>query len=196
MASLGQSFDPNAVAPSTGGGGGVHPAGIFEFEINESDVKPNNKGTGLVLKFVAEGTGNAEAPSDNKGKKVFGNINVTNESAQAQTIGQGELSALCAAIGYTSALEDSEALHYQPFWAEIVHEPRMKKDSFGKYTIPDYESDGVTPKVNAVIKKYMFEGMDDAKPAAPTPPAGKPAAQAAPAQTAAPAGGRSWQRKT
>lgn len=195
MASLGLSggFDPNSVKPSTGGNGGVHPAGIFEFEIQSSEVKANSSGTGLVMKFEAFGTGNADAPSDNKGLKVFGNINIQHEKAQVQAIGQSELSALCAAAGFTEALEDTEQLHYLPFFAEIVHETRMSKAS--NYKSPDLNDDG-TPKMNAVIKRYMFEGMENAAPAAATPPASKPAAQPAPTTPPAAGGTRSWQRKT
>jgi len=195
MASLGQSFDPNSVAPDTGAGGGLHPAGVFEVEITESDVKPTSNGKGMILKFVAEGTGNPNAPEDNKGKKIYGNINVQHESAQAQAIGQGQLSALCAAVGFTSALEDSEQLHYQPFWVEVKHEQRMGKDAAGKYTVPQFFDDG-SPKMNAEIKRYIFG--DEA--GQPQPPAQKAAPQAAPApaqtaQAAPAAGGRTWQRR-
>jgi hypothetical protein len=197
MAGLGTAFDPNAVKPDTGNGGGVHPAGIFEFEIQESDVGATSKGTGTILKFTAVGTGHHEAPSDNRGLKVWANINIANENAQAQAIGQGQLSALCRSMGFAEELEDSEQLHYQPFWAEVVHKPRMKKNpATNKYDIPDTNDDG-SPKISAEFKRFMFEGMEEGATPAASPPAAKREPTPPPAQPAtAPAGAkkRPWDK--
>lgn len=195
MAGFGTSFDPNTT-PDTGASGGVHPEGIFEFEITESDVKPTSKGTGQIMAFTAVGTGNGDAPEDNKGKKVWGNINVVNDNAQAQAIGQAQLAALCKACGLEIGdLTDSEQLHYRPFWAEVVQKQRMGKDAQGKYTVPQFNDDG-SPKMGAEFKRFMFEGMEEV--AQKSPPASKPAAQPAPAAAPAPApaaGRRPWATK-
>lgn len=191
MASLGQPFDPNTVEPGKGGGGGaLVPVGDHEFEMRISDVKPNSKGSGTVAKFEAFHTGR-DAP-ELKDRRVFVNINLTHTSAQAQSIGQGEFSALCAAIGETGTVEDTEQLHYRPFHARVEHEQAQDWKQNGK---PMFKDDG-SPLMNAVIKRFLFDD-GEAPPAANDPPANKPAPQQQAASTAtggaAPA--RSWQRK-
>jgi hypothetical protein len=193
MASLGMTFDPNTVDPSTGGGDfKLLPVGPAELEIRESEVKPNSKGTGTVAAFVAYHTG-LDYP-ECRDQKVFININLTNESAQAQAIGQGEFSALCAAIGETGTVEDTEQLHFRPFYAELKHETAMDKAT--GYKQPLMKKDGSGPLLNAVVKRFLFEDGD--APSAPQPPANKPAAQpqTQPQQQAVSGGGRSWQRKS
>jgi hypothetical protein len=196
MASLGVSIDPNVTPPSTGGGGGgkLHPTGDYEFEIQVSDVKPNSKGTGTVLKMEIFNTGNPDPTL--KDLRIFANINLTHKSAQAQSIGQGEFSALCAAIGETGVVEDSELLHYRPFPARIVHEQAKDWKKGGALMFKD---DG-SPLMNAVVQRYLFE--DGEAPTATQPPANKAPAQQAqqrqpPAQQQAAAPQqRAWQRKT
>lgn len=191
MAQLGQAFDPNSVAPSTGGGGPLHPAGDFQFEVQESDVKPNSKGTGQVMSGVLVNLGNAEDESQgaDKGKKVYFSINVAHENAQTQTIGQGELSAMCAAAELVETLTDSNQLHYRPLWARIGHEAMMSKES--NFKSPMIGDDG-KPKMKAVVLRYLFGDAE----AAPATPATKAAATPAPATAAPASGGRTWQRKT
>lgn len=185
MASLGQPFNHNDVAPSTGGGGGLCPEGDWTFEITESDVAATTNGKGMMLKLTLEGV-----DPENKGMKVWKNINIQNESAQAQAIGQGELSALCKAIGLDGELQDSEQLHFKPFGARIVHEQQKTKES--NYKTPAFNADG-SPKMRAEVKRFLFGEVEEFVPSQ------KPAAQAAPApqqQAAAPAtSGRTWQRK-
>lgn len=192
MASLGIQFDPNSVAPSTGGSGGLHPAGDFEFEFTESEVKPTSKGNGQIMTFVLVNVGNPEDSSAGaaNGQKVYASINVVNESAQAQKIGQEQLSALCASAEFVEQLTDSEQLHYKRLWARVVHKPQMSKES--GYKSPAFHDDG-TPKMRAEVQRYLF-GDDEAAPAAP---ATKAAPQAAPpAAAAAPAGGaRKWAKR-
>lgn len=194
MASLGLTIDPNTIAPSTGGGDfKMIPEGPNEFEIRESEVKPNSKGTGTMMSCVAyhTGTDNPEV----KDQKLFININLTHTSAQTQQIGQSEFSALCAAIGETGLVEDSEQLHFRPFWADIKHAPAMDKAT--GYTKPLMKKDGSGPLMNAEVKRFLFEDGE-----APAVPENKPAPQqvAPPAppqqQQAASGGTRSWQRKT
>lgn len=170
MAQLGTAFDPNSVEPDKGGGGGLHPAGNFEFEIQESDVKANSNGSGQVLKFTAVGIGD-----ENKGLKIFENLNIVHTSAQAQAIGQAQLSALCRAMDFTDELTDSEQLHYRPFWAEIVHEQQIDFKTKAKL----FHDDG-NPKMRAVVKKYLFEDGEAPTQPAATPPAEKQAPKAPP----------------
>lgn len=185
MASLGQSFNHNDVEPSTGGSGGLHPEGDFGFEIIESDVSPTSNGKGMMLKLTLQGI-----DAENKGLKVWKNINIQHENSQAQTIGQGELSALCKAIGHDGDLADSEQLHFRPFGARIFHEQQKTKES--GYKSPAFNADG-SPKLRAEVKRFLFGEVEDFVPSS-KPAAQAPAQPAAPAsQSAAPA--RAWQRK-
>lgn len=188
MASLGKTFDPNAQAPSTGGGGKLHPKGDFELEIRASEVGPTRNGKGKVLKMEVFNTGRDDPAL--RDMKVFANINLENESVQAQTIGQGELTALCLAIGETGTVEDSELLHYRPFYARIDHEQAKDFKNDGKLMFKDNGD----PLMNAIIRRYLFEDETGASEAAPAQQA---QAQPPPAQkqTSPAGGGRTWQKR-
>lgn len=190
MASISRNVD-QSVAPSTGGGGGLIPVGEHEFEIRVSDVKSNSKGTGEIAAFEVFHTGR-DMP-DLKDKRVFVNINLTHTSAQAQAIGQGEFSALKAAIGHEGDVEDTEQLHYKPFYARVKHEQAKNWKKGGELMFKDNGD----PLMNAVISAFLFEGCDD-KPAANDPPANKPAPQTQQQAAPAPAAGatRTWRSKT
>lgn len=192
MAQLGIAFDPNTVEPSKGGGDGAHPCGIFRFEIQETEVKPTNSGNGKILAFQAVNLG--EEDPTLKNRKVYCNINIQNESAQAQTIGQSELSALCAAMGFTDELTDSDQLRYQPFFAEVKWERAMQKNPVTKkYDTPKNNAAG-EPLFNAVIKRYLF-GDAEGEPGAAAAPAQKQQPQQQVQQPAAASGARSWRDK-
>jgi hypothetical protein len=193
MASLGGYLEQDTV-PDTGNGGGgePHPVGIYEFEMRESDVKATGGGTGLMAAYVAFGTGNSQAPSDNKDKRVWVNFNIKNKSAQAQSIGQSQYKALYEACGGVDVvrceyhqMEETDRLHFLPFWAEVVHEQRKTKDS--GYKELAFKPDG-SPDMQAVFKRFMFEGMDDV--AQSPPPSKAPAQKSEPEQKPAPAAGR------
>lgn len=182
MASMNMDFDPRAVEPDAGpkGGGVIPEEGPFEFELIESDVTPTRDGTGQKLEVVAECL-----TEPYRGRKVFDSINIVNKSAQAQAIGQGQLSALCRAAGFADKLEDSEQLHHRPFWAKLKieeyfsnkHQRQMQKN---------------------VFKQFMFDGCEDG--ASANPPEQKAQAQQsaprqAPANTSAGAPSRPWLKK-
>lgn len=191
MAGLGTAFNPTEVAPDQGGGSFVlAPEGPGEYEVTESDVKPTSKGTGLVASFVLVGIG-----TDNKGAKIFFNCNVQNESAQAQAIGQAQLSAMCKACDFVDELSDTNQLHFRPMWIDVKHVQQMKKGASGKYDDPQFNDDG-SPRMRAEVKRFLFDGCDEA-PVKSDPPAAKPAASAPPKQPPAAATGakRPWDKK-
>lgn len=183
MASLGQSFNHEEVAPDAGGG--VMPKGDYELEITESDVKEANSKKGLVMSFTAE-----VVSGEFKGRKVWERINISHENPVAQKIGQGQLSALCKAAGVDSTIEDSEQLHFKPFWAHL--------------DIESYTGSDGKDKLKNVIKKYHFDdgAVAPTTKAAPTPAAAPAAPRAsapsrpAPAAAPAAAGARSmpWKK--
>lgn len=126
------NFDATTVAPQQSFS--PIPAGVYAAQIVDSDVKPlkSGKGTGLSLTFeVLDG--------EYKGRKVFGNLNVQHENAQAQEIAQAQLSALCHATGVIK-LQDSSQLHNKPIRMRVKirtqegYEPRNEVTGFEALT--------------------------------------------------------------
>lgn len=188
MAGLGQLNDDVAVNNGGGGEFKLLPEDDYELEITESDVKPSSTGKGQNL------SGKVQVVSGTyKGEWFFFSVNnIQHESAQSQAIGQGQLKALFEACGGEGAfgfpfggLDDSEKLHYRPFYAHVVQDT---------YTPKSGKRAGVET-TNNKIGKFLWEGMpeDDA----PATPAGKqeaapPPKQPEPAKAAA--GSRPWKK--
>lgn len=179
MASLGQIQDDVEANASTSSGGGVTvlPDDVYELEVIESDVKANGKGTGLNLNFKVR-----VVAGPRKDVWFFDGINnIQHESAQSQTIAQGQLRALAEACGLDWPLTntDSEVFHFRNFHAQVgsetyhstKHNKELTKNKIVKYLYGDIQPDEVAPK----------------------PPVEKAATtqQQAPAE----AGKRTWQRK-
>lgn len=174
------------VEVNNGGGGSftLLDEDDYELEITESDVKASSTGKGKNL------SGKVQVVSGpHKDRWFFFSINnIEHESAQSQAIGQGQLKALCHAVGFDfTALADSEQLHFRPFWARVIQD---------SYTARSGAKAGQTV-TNNKIGKFLWEGMpeDDkaAPPAAkhaPTVAAAKPAEPEKPAAT----GRRPWEK--
>ena len=107
MAELGQNgFDSTQVEPSTDFE--APQAGRYVAEISDSDMRPNNKGTGeyLWLEFTV-----LDGPF--AGRKLWTQLNLVNPSPQAVEIAQRDLSAICRAVGKLR-IQDSIELHNIP----------------------------------------------------------------------------------
>ncbi len=129
------------------------PNGIYELEIEASEVAPTKDGTGTILKT----TNVVIRPEQFAKRKLFNNFNLENKSVQAQEIGQRQFASLCRAIG-VSSVEDSDELHFKTYTVRI---------GLGKPS-----KDGQYP-ARAEIKKFFFpdEGnvpepaIDETRPA-------------------------------
>lgn len=185
MASLGKRFDATEHDTEQRDYAEL-PNGIYVLEIEASEVKKTSNGRGTILKV----TNSVVEPDEYKGRKLFNNYNLENESSQAQEIGQKQFAALCRAIG-VDAVEDSEELHFHPYTAKV---------GLGKPS-----KDGQYP-ARAEIKTYYFPDAGNVPPAAideNQPAAAKPANDnrpaaanqnnPAPAQRAA--GAKPWGKK-
>ena len=165
MASLGQKFDATQ-HDTTQSDYSELPSGIYVLEIEASEVKPTSNGKGTILKVTNSVIEPEEWNGQQlKGRKLFNNYNLENESAQAQEIGQKQFAALCRAIG-VSEVEDSEELHFHAYTAKV---------GLGKPS-----KDGQYP-ARAEIKRYFFSDEGEVPPAAidatqPAPAPAKPAA--------------------
>lgn len=181
MAKLGTTFDASAHDTEQRDYEEL-PNGIYELEIEASDVTPTKDGRGTILKTTMV----VLRPEEYEKRKLFNNYNLENPNAQAQEIGQRQFASLCRAIG-VQEVEDSEELHFKAFTAKI---------GLGKPS-----KDGQYP-ARAEIKKYYFPDQGDVPEPAidaeqPRPAANdnRPAARPA-QQAAAPAAGkRPWGSK-
>jgi hypothetical protein len=91
----------------------VIPAGEYIAIIEESDYKLNKKGSGMILNLkysVIDGP--------MKGRKLFENLNLKHENAQAQHISQQAFNSVCKALGFTH-VQDSSQLHDKPLKIEV-----------------------------------------------------------------------------
>lgn len=98
------------------------PAGVYTTAVVDSDVKPTQKG-GTQAIFTLQVVDGPFA-----GRKVFARLNVRNASAEAERIGQAQLSALCHAAGVLQ-LQDTSQLHGKVVRAKVT----VRKDETGQY---------------------------------------------------------------
>jgi hypothetical protein len=92
------------------------PKGRYLAMITYSEIKPNSKRTGDLLKLTFE---IIDGPG--KGRKVFESINVRHENKTAEKIGTEQLNMLCMATGQLH-LQDSDQLHNIPVAIDVVIE--------------------------------------------------------------------------
>ncbi len=190
MARLGTTFNAQDHDTEQRGEYEELPNGIYQMEIEASEVTTPKSGSGTILKT----TNSVVAPEEFKGRKLFNNYNLENANAQAQEIGQRQFASLCRAIGVQS-VEDSEDLHFRSFTVKV---------GLGKPS-----KDGQYP-ARAEIKRYFFpdegnvpEPEIDAVQPRPTPANDNraPAAndnrqqQAASRPAAAATGSRPWGKR-
>lgn len=92
---------------------GPLPAGDYEMMIVKSETKPTKALTGHYLELEMH-----VIAGEHSGRRHWERLNLDNPNQQAVKIAQESLAKLCIAIG-ADDVEDSEALHDQPFVAEI-----------------------------------------------------------------------------
>jgi hypothetical protein len=140
------------------------PAGVYLAQVVESDVRPLKSGQGRALALTFQVL---QGPCVNR--RVFANLNIEHRSsAEAERIAQGQLSALCHAVGVIN-LQDTTQLHMRPVQIRV----KVRKDDSGQY--PDKN------EVTGFEAAAPVAGQ--ARPAAPMPasaPVAPPAAPAAP----------------
>jgi hypothetical protein len=128
MASLQQvfqgGFDANAVEPDQGRGDFtlIEAGTLLDFEITGAEVKDAGTGSGCYL--VLEST--AIGPT-HVGRKIWKNITLRNTNAQAESIGQAQLSALCRAVNIPK-LNDTDQLFGKIFRGRVGVEKGRAKD--------------------------------------------------------------------
>lgn len=114
MANL-NGFDANRVDPASNFD--PLPAGKYLAAIIESEMKPTKSGTGNYLQLTFQ-----VLDGPHKGRLLWARLNLDNPNATAVQIAQGELSAICRAVGVLVP-HDSVELHNLP----LVISVRCKK---------------------------------------------------------------------
>lgn len=190
MANLGGMFDPSTV-PEGDNNFEVFPAGWYEMQIIESDVKKTKDETGKYVALSWEILGPSYA-----GRRVFSNVNIINKSQQAQEIGQRQLANVCAATG-VGAIEDTEELHYKPCLGLVAIEPA--KDGYEAKNIVKRwkEIGGVAEQPAQAPAQRPTQAAAQARSSSPASSAATNSQTASIARTAASAstGSRPWARK-
>lgn len=120
MADL-RGFDANSVEPA--GDFEPIPAGKYQAVITESELKATKAGTGHYLQLTFQVV---EGPFQNR--LLWARLNIDNANAQARKIAQGELSAICRAVGVL-APNDSVELHNLPL---VIHVRCKKRTDTGE----------------------------------------------------------------
>jgi hypothetical protein len=122
MADL-RGFDANNVEPA--GDFEPIPAGKYLAVITESEFKPTKAGTGNYLQLAFQ---IIEGPYTNR--LLWARLNLDNANDTARKIAQGELSAICRAVGVL-APNDSVELHNLPL---VIHVRCKKRSDTGEIT--------------------------------------------------------------
>jgi len=122
MANL-NGFNANNVDPATDFE--PIPAGKYLAIITDSEVKATKSGTGQYLELTFQ-----VIDGPYKGRLLWSRLNLENPSAQAVQIAQGELSAICRAVGVMQP-KDSIELHNVPL---LVTVKCKKRDDTGDMT--------------------------------------------------------------
>lgn len=168
------NFDARTVAPEASRD--PIPAGVYLAHITESDVVATKAG-GQMLKLTHE-----ILDGQCKGRKVWGNINVKNASAEAERIGQAQLSGLCHAVGVLD-LRDTSMLHMLPVRVRVSIRPAG----------PD--RNGVQRDAQNEVKGYEAAGGAPAQPSFQQPAAQQQPASQAPRPPAAAPAQAPWARR-
>lgn len=114
MAQIGNYVpDPNETEESFD----IVPAGEYIAVITASDYKVNKKNTGMILSLTYE---IIDGPK--KGSKIFENLNLENENAQAVQIAKKTLNSICLACGIQT-VQDSAQLHGIPMLLDVGVKP-------------------------------------------------------------------------
>jgi hypothetical protein len=116
------------------------PPGKYLAVITESETKPTKNGNGNYLELTFQVI---EGPYKNR--NLWSRLNLENPSAQAVQIAQGELSALCRAVGIMQP-KDSIELHNLPL---VVGVKCKKREDNGD----------VVNEIKGYYKKETVNGM-------------------------------------
>lgn len=126
------------------------PAGWYPAIITGSEGKATKESTAAVPRGYLQLTFDI-IDGEFKGRKVFARLNLQNPNVQTVEIANGQLSAICHAVGVIQ-MRDTEQLHGKPLLIKVS----LKKDPTGEYEpsndVKMYKGiEGATPSAGAGI---------------------------------------------
>jgi hypothetical protein len=131
-------FNPNEI-PEDNRSFEPLPAGDYNMQVVDSEVKPTKKGNGDQLVLTLEVL---DGPYANR--RVWDRLNIRNPNSDAQRIAERALADLCLAINVMH-ITDSSSLHFKPFIGHVTIRPG--NDKYGPSNSVRYKARaGVTPK--------------------------------------------------
>ena len=146
MARLNQTFYPGQYPNSADIAFEPVPAGIYDVQVTDADVKTTKNGDGqyiwLELTIV-------KTPEYN-GRKIFANITVSNPSQKAMDIGRAQIMDLCEIFSFTSGFNDTDMLKNQLLKVKVkvqegTQERPTKSNQVTAYLYPDGHAPGKGP---------------------------------------------------
>jgi len=103
MASLDVTINRSELPTETGGDFSPLPAGDYTTQITGAEICTTKSGTGQYIKVEYTVIG-----EQHQGRKVWGNLNIKNDSDKAEEIGRSQLNQLMTAIGLTKLADTDE----------------------------------------------------------------------------------------
>ena len=122
MARFDTSFDATSVEPTTAYE--LLPAGKYRAQIVESEMRVTKNGMGQFLWLMID-----ILDGEQKGRKIFDQLNLVNPNPTTVEIAQRTLSAICHATGRMH-VSDSEELHLIPMTIQVKIKP--PKNGYGE----------------------------------------------------------------
>ena len=122
MARFDTSFDATSVEPTTAYE--LLPAGKYRAQIVESEMRVTKNGMGQFLWLMID-----ILEGEQKGRKIFDQLNLVNPNPTTVEIAQRTLSAICHATGRMH-VSDSEELHLIPMTIQVKIRP--PKNGYGE----------------------------------------------------------------
>jgi len=101
------------------------PPGWYQAQIIENSVEHARNGDGMYLLAVFE-----ILSGDHRGRRIYQNVTLQNESQQAVEIGQRLLADIYTAIGITAPTKDIGVMLFKPVMARVG----IKRDKDGIYS--------------------------------------------------------------
>lgn len=153
MARFDTSFDATSVEPTT-----AHellPAGKYTAQIVESEMRVTKNGMGQFLWLMLD-----ILDGEQKGRKIFDQLNLVNPNPTTVEIAQRTLSAICHATGKMQ-VSDSEELHLNPMTIQVKVRP--PKNGYGESNAIAY----LPPERGAVTRAAKPTPTAPVTPAAP-----------------------------
>ena len=167
MARFDTTFDASGVEPLTGYE--LLPAGDYNVQIVESEMRPTRNGTGEYLWI-----GMDILDGQYQGRKAYDQLNLINPNPTTVEMAQRTLSAICHATGELH-VSDSEDLHFKPMTIRVsIRKPKdggQERNQI-RYLVPKSDQ--------ATIPMRQAAPQRPARPAATATPTAPARATAAP----------------